>query len=103
MRLVITLVLAGVLLGGCSSDWGWYVVNPSTPKGYANLNFLLSGLYYTVLLSITAITISITIGLLVALPGLSPNPWARRFNRVFVEVVRAVPILVMILLSLIHI
>jgi len=97
MRTTIALVLAATLLSGCSSDWGWYVVDPSTPKGYSNLSFLLSGLYYTVLLSITAITISITIGLLVALPGLSTNPWARRFNRVFVEVVRAVPILVMIL------
>ena len=86
-----------LMLAGCSGDWGWYVVDPSTPKGMTNLRFLLSGLYYTVLLSLTAIVISIVLGLLVALPGLSKNPLLRGFNRVYVELVRAVPILVMIL------
>ena len=59
--------------------------------------FLLSGLYYTILLSLTAIVISIVLGLAVALPGLSKNPSLRRFNRIYVELVRAVPILVLIL------
>ena len=49
------------------------------------------------LLSLTAIIISIVIGLLVALPGLSSNKFVRGFNRVYVELIRAVPILVMIL------
>ena len=40
---------------------------------------------------------SIVIGLLVALPGLSSNRVLKGFNRVYVELVRAVPILVMIL------
>ena len=93
-----TLFLAPLLfLGGCSANWGWYVVNPATTSGWNNLKFLLSGLYYTVLLSFTAILISITIGLLVALPGLSANPALRAFNRIYVEIVRAVPILVLIL------
>ncbi|OED41185.1 amino acid ABC transporter permease [Chromatiales bacterium (ex Bugula neritina AB1)] len=86
-----------LLLAGCSGDWGWYVVNPATKKGMTNLQFLLSGFYYTVLLSVTAIIISVIIGLLVALPGLSSHKGLRRFNRVYVELVRAVPILVMIL------
>jgi glutamine transport system permease protein len=37
------------------------------------------------------------IGLLVALPGISKNPFARGFNRVYVEIVRSVPLLVLIL------
>ncbi len=86
-----------LLLSACSGDWGWYVVNPSTPKGMTNLKFLFSGLAYTVLLSLTAIIISIIIGLLVALPGLSSNSILKGFNRIYVELVRAVPILVMIL------
>ena len=84
-------------LGGCSANWGWYVVNPSTPTGMSNLKFLLSGLYYTVLLSLTAILISVFVGLLVALPGLSTKRSFRGFNRFYVEIVRAVPILVLIL------
>ena len=87
-----------VLLSGCAGgNWGWYVVDPTTPAGYNNVWFLLTGLYYTVLLSLTAIVISIVIGLLVALPGLSSNKYLRGFNRVYVEFVRAVPILVLIL------
>lgn len=86
-----------LLLSACSANWGWYVVNPSTKSGWTNLGFLLSGLKYTVLLSLTAILISVSLGLLVALPGLSQSRWARRASRTYVELVRAVPILVMIL------
>ncbi|CTQ61512.1 MAG: amino acid ABC transporter permease [Roseibium album] len=86
-----------LLLTGCSGNWGWYVVDPTVPAGWNNLKFLLSGLYYTLLLSFTAIVISIVIGLAVALPALSANRALRRFNRVYVELVRAVPILVLIL------
>ncbi|MCJ8308311.1 MAG: amino acid ABC transporter permease [Rhizobiaceae bacterium] len=87
-----------VPLSGCAGgNWGWYVVDPTTTSGYNNVWFLLTGLYYTVLLSVTAIVISIVIGLLVALPGLSTNKYLRGFNRVYVEFVRAVPILVLIL------
>ena len=86
-----------LFLGGCSGNWGWYVVNPSTPAGQRNLMFLLDGLYYTIALSVTAILISIILGLLVALPGLASQRPARVVNRVNVELVRAVPILVLIL------
>ena len=84
-------------LGGCSGNWGWYVVNPTTPAGQRNLMFLLDGLYYTIALSVTAILISVFVGLLVALPGLARQRPPRMINRVYVELVRAVPILVLIL------
>ena len=97
VRKILPVIGIALLLSGCSGDWGWYVVNPANAKGMTNLKFLLSGLYYTVMLSVTAIIISIVLGLLVALPGLSKRKALRRFNRVYVELVRAVPILVMIL------
>ena len=84
-------------LAGCSGNWGWYVVNPMTPAGQRNLWFLLDGLYYTIALSVTAIAISVLLGLLVALPGLARQRPPRVINRVYVELVRAVPILVLIL------
>ena len=84
-------------LAGCSGNWGWYVVDPTTPKGWTNLQFMMSGAYYTILLSVTAISISVVLGLLVALPGLSEKRGWRAFNRTYVELVRAVPILVLIL------
>ena len=95
MRLSLIAIL--VVLSGCGANWGWYVVNPTTASGWNNLMFLLGGMYYTILLSLTAIAISIVVGLLVALPGLAKNKRLRTLNRVYVELVRAVPILVLIL------
>ena len=97
MKKLLILFLAIAFLPGCSDNWGWYVVNPYNRSGLINLKFLLSGYYFTLLLSFTSILISVVVGLLVALPGLSKNPWLRNFNRVYVELVRSVPILVLIL------
>jgi glutamine transport system permease protein len=93
----LAILASLMLLAGCSGNWGWYVVDPTTSKGMINLKFMLSGMYYTILLSVTAISISVVVGLLVALPGLSEKKGWRRFNRTYVEIVRAVPILVLIL------
>ncbi|MCG7494238.1 amino acid ABC transporter permease [Thalassobius sp. Cn5-15] len=97
MKRFLLLLPALFLLSGCSGNWGWYVVDPTTPNGAANLRFLISGAYNTVLMSVTAILISITLGLLIALPGLSAKRGWRALNRTYVEIVRAVPILVLIL------
>ena len=97
MKKLLAIVTAAILLSGCSANWGWYVVNPAIPKGMSNLEFLVSGLSYTVLLSVTAISISVVVGLLIALPGLAANRYLRGLNRVYVEGMRAIPILVLIL------
>lgn len=97
MKKALILASLAILVSGCSAKWGWYVVDPTMPRGMINLKFLFSGLYYTVLLSLTAILISVVVGLLVALPGLAANRYLRGFNRIYVEIVRAVPILVLIL------
>jgi len=96
LKVVIVLGLA-LTLTGCAANWGWYVVNPTTKSGVTNLQFLLGGFYYTILLSLTAILISIFVGLVIALFGLSSNRGLRGINRFYVEIVRAVPILVLIL------
>lgn len=98
MRRPVRLALLPLLLlGGCSANWGWYVVNPTTPSGWINLKFLMSGAWYTILLSLTATAISVLVGLLVALPGLSSRRLPRLVSRTYVELVRAVPMLVMVL------
>jgi len=97
MGRIAILLLPVLFLGGCSGNWGWYVVDPTTPAGQTNLRFLLSGLGYTLQLSATAIVISMSIGLLVALPGLSSRKGLRLASRTYVELVRAVPLLVLIL------
>lgn len=94
-----SLVVLLLPLAGCGSNynWGWYVVLPTTTQGMTNIEFLLGGLGTTIVLSLCAILLSVTIGLLVALPGLSRNRLGRGFNRVYVELFRAIPILVMLL------
>lgn len=96
-------LVAATLLAGCGggagggSAWGWYVVSPFTAAGRGNLLFLAGGVWDTILLSLTAMVISVAAGVAVALPGVGRNRWGRRFNLVYVEIVRAVPILVLIL------
>ena len=97
MGRLAAFLLPVLMLGGCSGNWGWYVVDPRTDAGWTNVRFLLSGLGYTLQLSGTAILISMSIGLLVALPGLSQRRGLRLASRTYVELVRAVPLLVLIL------
>lgn len=95
----ILLIFAPLLLlAGCASNtnWGWYVINPMTPSGWINVKFLINGMGATILISVIAAAISIILGLLVALPGLSKRRWVRIINRVYVELVRAIPLLPML-------
>jgi len=99
----IALIVAGVVFllrrGSAESGytWGWYVVTPWTAAGARNSAFLLRGLVPTITAALSAFGLSIGMGLLVALVGFIPSPIARGFNRAWVEVFRAVPVLVMLL------
>lgn len=90
------LLLLG--LAGCSSSgtWGWYVIDPTTPSGWTNIRFLISGMGDTILISVIAATISIILGLVVALPGQSKRRGWRIVNRVYVEFIRSIPLLPML-------
>ncbi|WP_299565958.1 amino acid ABC transporter permease [uncultured Sulfitobacter sp.] len=95
-----TLVALGalVMLPGCGAagNWGWYVIDPTTPNGWSNITFLLDGFGATILLSVIAAVLSMVIGLLVALPGMSSNRWLRLPSRVYIEFIRAIPLLPML-------
>ena len=82
-------------LSGCASsgNWGWYVLDPSTKGGATNIQFLVGGFWNTIKISLIAAMLSVSIGLLVALPALSVNRWVRLPNRVYVEFIRAIPLL----------
>ena len=76
---------------------GWYILSPNNVNGLTNLKFLLSGLTTTIFISLISIFISMILGMLVALPSLSKNKFLSYFNIAYVEIVRAVPLLVLIL------
>ena len=86
-------------LQGCSSnyEWGWYILSPDNLEGLTNLRFLISGITTTIYISIISIFLAMIIGLIVALPSLSNNKFLSFFNIFYVEVVRAIPLLVLIL------
>ncbi|MEO1680339.1 MAG: amino acid ABC transporter permease [Pseudomonadota bacterium] len=85
-----------LLLMGCGGEpgtWGWYVIDPTTPAGATNVRFLVGGFWATIQLSVLAAVLSMALGLLVALPGLSSN-WAVRLpSRIYIEFVRSIPLL----------
>lgn len=95
------LAAACALLAGCAGSgnysWGWYVLDPFHPKGGTNLAFLLSGAWATIVISLGALFFSVIGGTLLALAGLSASPLLRWVNRIYVEVFRAIPLLVLLL------
>jgi len=95
----LIIFFIGLFLTSCSNNynWGWYIVNPFLDSGSTNISFLLSGLYITILISFFSIIFSLTIGFFIALPGLSKNKYLLVINRVYVELVRAIPLLVLLL------
>ena len=100
----LTLLALGLLAGcsgssggGDSYNWGWYIFNPLQAKGVSNLQFLIGGIWATLLVSLCAICISVMLGALVALAGLSRRKSLNRVNRVYVELFRSVPLLVLLL------
>jgi polar amino acid transport system permease protein len=98
-RNTVLLITSLLVLSACSSGpsvWGWYVIDPTTPKGLSNIRFLINGFWATILLSIIAAVMSMTIGLIVALPGMSTNRWVRLPSRIYIEFVRAIPLLPML-------
>lgn len=78
-------------------SWGWYVVSPWSAKGQGNIAFLVSGIGWTVSLALCALVASVVLGLCVALLGLSRRRAVAAANRVYVEGLRAIPMLVMVL------
>ncbi len=40
MKRILFLIPLLLLLSGCSGNWGWYVVDPTTTNGAANLLFM---------------------------------------------------------------
>ena len=49
---VFLMLLSLLVLAGCSSNyqWGWYVILPNNKIGLSNIEFLIGGLGYTIIL-----------------------------------------------------
>lgn len=95
----ITAAFALLLLTACESSgkWGWYVVSPTTKQGRINIEFLLSGVGWTIALTIACVALSLVVGFLLSLPGVAQSKPLNWIYRIFVELFRSIPPLVSIL------
>ena len=85
-------------LAGCNDyEWGWFILSPSNATGLTNLKFLISGITTTIYISTISIVIAMVVGLLIAIPAITKNKYLSYVNVFYVEVVRSVPLLVLIL------
>ena len=92
------LLVSMLLLAGCASSqqWGWYVVNPMVHRGRINLMFLLSGIPWTIMLTLCCVFISNALGFLISLLGLADQVVLRLCYRTYVDIFRSIPPLVSI-------
>ena len=97
MKNIFFLLLLIPLTSCTDQELGWFIISPNNIEGLTNLKFLLSGLTTTIYISIISIIISMVLGLIVAIPSLAKNKFLTYINIGYVEIVRAVPLLVLIL------
>ena len=97
MKNIFFLLLIVPLSSCTDQELGWFIISPNNIEGLTNLKFLLSGLTTTIYISIVSIVISMFLGLIVAIPSLAKSKFLTYINIGYVEIVRAVPLLVLIL------
>ena len=97
MKNIFFLLLLLLLTSCTDQELGWFIISPNNVEGLTNIKFLLSGLTTTIYISIVSIIISAIIGFIVAVPALAKNKFLTYFNIGYVEIVRAIPLLVLIL------
>ena len=97
MRNLFFLLLILPLTSCGKSELNWLILSPNNMEGLTNLKFLLSGLTTTIFISVVSIIISIFLGLVIAIPSLAKNKFLTYLNIGYVEIVRAIPLLVLIL------
>ena len=96
---IIAVLSTFVIFSGCAGNynWGWYAISPFNQLGSTNISFLISGLGFTVSVSIISIFFATLLGLLISIIGLSKLKFVRYINITYIEIIRSVPVLVMIL------
>ena len=97
MKNIFFLLLIIPLTSCTDQELGWFIISPNNIEGLTNLKFLLSGLTTTIYISVISIIISMLLGLIVAIPSLAKNKFLTYINIGYVEIVRAIPLLVLIL------
>ena len=96
---LIFILFALFFLSSCSNnyEWGWYVISPNNKIGLSNIEFLLGGLKFTIIVSLISMVFAIILGLIVSIAGTTKIKVLSIINIGYTEIIRAIPVLVMIL------
>ena len=96
---LIFILFALFFLSSCSNNyqWGWYVISPNNKIGLSNIEFLLGGLKFTIMVSLISMVFAIILGLIVSIAGTTKIKVLNIINIGYTEIIRAIPVLVMIL------
>jgi His/Glu/Gln/Arg/opine family amino acid ABC transporter permease subunit len=94
---LLFLLLVLPLTSCTEQELGWLILSPNNVEGLTNLKFLLSGLTTTIYISLLSMVMSAIIGFIVAIPSLAKSKILTYINIGYVEIVRAIPLLVLIL------
>ena len=97
MKNLLFLLLILPITSCTNQELGWFILSPNNIEGLTNLKFLLGGLTTTIYISVVSIILSAIIGFIVAIPSLAKNKFLTYINIGYVEIVRAIPLLVLIL------
>jgi len=97
VRSIFFLLLILPITSCSGQELGWFVVSPNNVEGLTNIKFLLSGLTTTIFISVVSIIISMILGFIIAIPSLAKSKFLTYINISYVEIVRAIPLLVLIL------
>tara|TARA_Y100001970_G_scaffold156903_1_gene191991 strand:+ start:154 stop:909 length:756 start_codon:yes stop_codon:yes gene_type:complete len=96
---LIFILFVLLFLSSCSNNyqWGWYVISPNNKIGLSNIEFLLGGLKFTIMVSLISMVFAIILGLVVSIAGTTKIKFLNIINIGYTEIIRAIPVLVMIL------
>ena len=97
MKNLLFLLLILPLTSCSGQELGWFILSPNNVEGLTNLKCLLSGLTTTIYISVVSIILSAILGFIVAIPSLAKNKFLTYINIGYVEIVREIPLLVLIL------
>ncbi len=99
MKNFFILTFITLFISGCAQNynWSWYVFNPLLSSGSSNIKFLISGFGTTILISLFSIFFSLILGFFISLLGMTSNKILILINRIYIEIFRSVPLLVLLL------
>src|ERR1044071_9662695 len=80
-------------------NWNWGIFWELSPEGGGTyFDLLISGLYFTIFVSILAWILALAVGWTIGIMRSLPSKWAQAFASTYIEIFRNIPIIVQLFL-----